>query len=122
MVDQKSIAFSSEEKDILQEIMNIAFGNATADLSNLIDIQIILSIPDVRVLHYEALPDYLMETINHGQRNSVTCQKFWGDFSGSGVLFLPSGTEKILDAFLTSHDESDNNSKKTDKPISPSLW
>ncbi len=93
-------AFSEEEKDILQEIMNIAFGNATADLANLIDIQVILSVPDVRVLHSSELPGYLLETINHGRKNSVTGQQFWGKFTGSGVLFLPSGTERILSNFL----------------------
>lgn len=94
--------FSEEEKDILQEIMNIAFGNATADLSELIDIQVILSIPDVRVIKSSALPDYLVETINHGQKNCVTGQQFWGKFTGSGVLFLPSGAERILSRFLPS--------------------
>lgn len=92
--------FSEEERDILQEVMNIAFGNATADLAELIDIQVILSVPDVQVLNFNALPDYLSETINHGARNSVTGQKFWGDFNGSGLLFLPRGTERILSKFL----------------------
>ena len=92
--------FSDEERDILQEIMNIAFGNATADLADLIDIQVILSVPDVQVLNFNSLPDYLTETINHGARNSVTGQKFWGDFNGSGLLFLPRGTERVLSKFL----------------------
>lgn len=95
-----STFFSEEERDILQEIMNIAFGNATADLADLIDIQVILSVPDVQVLNFRALPTYLSETINHGARNSVTGQKFWGDFNGSGLLFLPRGTERVLSKFL----------------------
>ena len=102
-----SFGFSEEEKDILQEIMNIAFGNATADLSELIDIQVILSVPDIRVIHSSALPDYLVETINHGQKNSVTGQQFWGKFTGSGVLFLPSGTERILTKFLNNPQSLD---------------
>ncbi|MDY6822248.1 MAG: chemotaxis protein CheC [Thermodesulfobacteriota bacterium] len=92
--------FSEEEKDILQEIMNIAFGNATADLAELIDVQVILSIPDIRIMGFNLLPDFLNETINHGQRNSAIGQKFWGDFNGSGLLFLPSGTEQVLEKFL----------------------
>jgi len=95
-----SILFSEEERDILQEIMNIAFGNATAELADLIDIQVILSIPDVKIIDFQSLPDYLGEAINHGSKNSVTGQKFWGDFSGSGLLFLPVGTERVLSKFL----------------------
>ncbi|MFO8048985.1 MAG: chemotaxis protein CheC [Desulfosudaceae bacterium] len=97
--DQRVI-FTDEEKDILQEIMNIAFGNATADLAELIDIQVILSVPDVQVLNFEALPDYLGGMIPRGQKNSVAGQNFWGEFNGSGLLFLPSGTERSLSRFL----------------------
>ena len=34
---------SDEEKDILEEVMNIGFGNATADLAEVIDIYVKLS-------------------------------------------------------------------------------
>ncbi len=94
------VSFSEEEKDILQEIMNIAFGNATADLSELIDIQVILSVPDIRIINSEALSEYLSEVIPYGQKSSVAGQKFWGDFNGTGLLFLPSGTERSLSRFL----------------------
>jgi chemotaxis protein CheC len=113
--------FSEEEKDILQEIMNIAFGNATADLSELIDIKVILSVPDIRVIHSTALPGYLVETINHGQKNSVTGQQFWGKFTGSGVLFLPSGTERILSKFLNVSQGSDTAEKITAPPDDDSM-
>ncbi len=92
--------FSSEEKDILQEVMNIAFGNAAADLAELIDIHTILSVPDIKLVDFNKLSDYLKESIPHNQTNSVAGQKFWGDFNGSGLLFLPSGSERALSKFL----------------------
>ena len=88
----QSSFFSEEERDILQEIMNIAFGNATADLAELIDIQVILSIPDVQVLNFNALPTYLSETISHGARNSVTGQTFSLTVTPSGESWLPSAS------------------------------
>lgn len=125
--DQRVI-FTDEEKDILQEIMNIAFGNATADLAELIDIQVILSVPDVQVLNFEALPDYLGGMIPRGQKNSVAGQNFWGEFNGSGLLFLPSGTERSLSRFLNvSHldtptmDEGYSRSPKDDDTIKSGL-
>jgi len=36
---------TEEETDILQEIMNIAFGRAASDLAEYIDIFVILSVP-----------------------------------------------------------------------------
>lgn len=105
--DDQQVIFTDEEKDILQEIMNIAFGNATADLAELVDIQVILSVPDVQVLNFEALPGYLSEIIPEEQKNSVAGQNFWGEFNGSGLLFLPSGTERTLSRFLNpSHLEN----------------
>lgn len=92
--------FSSEEKDILQEVMNIAFGNATADLAELIDIHTVLSVPDIRLIDFDKLSEYLKDSIPQNQINSVAGQKFWGDFNGSGLLFLPSGSERVLSKFL----------------------
>lgn len=94
------VIFTGEEKDILQEIMNIAFGNATADLAELIDIQTTLSVPEIQLIDFNELPDYLKGSIPQNQINSVAGQKFWGDFNGSGLLFLPSGSERILSKFL----------------------
>ena len=92
--------FSDEEKDILQEVMNIAFGNAAADLAELIDIHTILSVPDIQLIDFNKLSDYLKSSIPHNQTNSVAGQQFWGDFNGSGLLFLPSGSERALSKFL----------------------
>ncbi len=94
------VPFTGEEKDILQEVMNIAFGNATADLAELIDIHTILSVPDIQLINFNKLADYLKESIPQNQANSVAGQKFWGDFNGSGLLFLPSGSERTLSKFL----------------------
>jgi chemotaxis protein CheC len=81
--------------------MNIAFGNATADLAELIDIHTVLSVPDVRLIDFNKLTDYLGESIPENQTNSVAGQKFWGDFNGSGLLFLPSGSERVLSQYFS---------------------
>lgn len=113
-------SFSEEEKDILQEIMNIAFGNATADLAELIDVQVILSIPDIRIMGFDDLPDFLNETINHGRKNAAIGQKFRGDFNGTGLLFLPAGTERVLETFLNI-DYRDKISQQEDIEIKTGL-
>jgi chemotaxis protein CheC len=87
---------SDEEKDILQEIMNISFGNATADLSEVIDIQVELSVPEVRIIHAAMLPEFLCKMMKAYDRASILEQKFWGDFSGSGLLILPAAAAEEL--------------------------
>jgi len=88
--------FSEEEKEILQEIMNIAFGNATADLAGVIDIYVALSVPKIQVISIGTLPDYLKEELNASGKTSIIDQRFWGDFNGSGFLVLPTGSGEDL--------------------------
>lgn len=97
--------FTEEEKEILQEIMNIAFGNATADLAGVIDIYVVLSIPKIDIISIGALPEYLRKTIDASSETSVVDQKFWGDFNGSGFLVFPTGSKTNLISFL---DDKDN--------------
>jgi len=99
--------FSEEEKDILQEIMNIAFGNATADLAEVIDIYVMLSIPNIKAIGIGALPEYLRKTINEDGESSIVEQKFWGNFKGSGLLVFPSGSGKDILAFLDKKESKD---------------
>ncbi len=99
--------FTEEEKEILQEIMNIAFGNATADLAGVIDIYVVLSIPNINVINIGALPDYLRKTIDASKETSIVDQKFWGDFNGSGFLVFPTVSKTGLITFLEDKNESE---------------
>ncbi len=88
--------FSDEEKDILQEVMNIAFGNATADLAEVIDIFVVLTVPQIQVMKISELPTYFEKNIHGFERIWKLDQEFWGDFSGSGFLIFPEQIGKSL--------------------------
>ncbi|MFH1993348.1 MAG: chemotaxis protein CheC [Pseudomonadota bacterium] len=96
MSSETNDIFSDEEKDILQEIMNIAFGSATADLAEVIDIFVELSVPQIHLIPVGELPDFLKNTIHAYDETVIVDQKFWGDFSGSGLLVLPSRATKEM--------------------------
>ena len=113
MDEKENILFSGEEKDILQEIMNIAFGNATADLAGVFDIYVNLDIPNIQVIGVGDLPGYIKNATEATQTTSIVDQKFWGDLSGSGVLVFPkksgeSLTEIIDDTVTASIEEKSN--------------
>jgi len=112
LVDAADI-LSDEEKDLLQEIMNIGFGNATADLAEIIDIYVELSIPNIQLINVGGLHDYIKETIYSFDETSMVGQKFWGDFSGSGLLVLPSRAGRELISML----EEDDADVVSDKPM-----
>ncbi len=89
-------SFSEEELDILQEVMNIAFGQATADLAELIDIYVVLSIPEIRLIQAEKLTDYIEDTIKDYKETSIVYQSYWGKFKGTALLNFPLGAGREL--------------------------
>jgi len=91
---------SDEEKDILQEIMNIAFGKAAADLAEVINIFIVLSVPHIEILNAQALPEYIKTQVSTYDRVSIVEQNFWGDFKGSAFLvFQASAGRELISLF-----------------------
>ena len=85
-----------EEKDILQELMNIGFGSAAADLANFIDIHVILSVPTIRILETSGLIDYIKVEIIEYQNVSIIEQNFWSKFKGVALLVFSAGAGKEL--------------------------
>ena len=93
----------TEEKDILQEIMNIAFGNATAELAQVINIFVVLSVPYIGVLRARELPEYIRKEVGGCQNVSIVEQDFWGEFKGNALLVFQSGAGREL-AFMLNGD------------------
>ena len=83
---------TEEEKELLQEVMNISFGKAAADLAEVIDIYVILSVPNIKILQAVNLPEFLKSEIRDVEDISIIEQKFWGKFKGDALLIFPSGS------------------------------
>jgi chemotaxis protein CheC len=95
MCDKNNL-ITDDERDILQEVMNIAFGKASADLAELIDIYVVLSIPDITLLSTAEVPQYIDEEIRDFHKVSVIKQNYKGKFHGTALLFFPGGAGKQL--------------------------
>jgi len=96
---------TEEETDILQEIMNIAFGKAAADLAEIINIFVELSVPKIAMVRAVELPAYLRGEVDGSERISIVEQNFWGQFKGSAFLVFRSGAGKELISLLGSGEE-----------------
>jgi len=99
-MDNDYNAISEEEIEILQEIMNIAFGKAAADLAEVINIFVVLSVPYIKMLKAQDLPDYLKTQISDYDRISIVEQNFWGDFKGSAFLIFQASAGRELIAIF----------------------
>ncbi len=84
------------EKDALQEIMNIGFGRAAADLAEIINLHVILSVPHIAVLHSDHVISYIHDEIPDTTDMSMITQFFSGKFSGGSFLVFPHGEGRKL--------------------------
>jgi chemotaxis protein CheC len=87
---------SSEHAELLQELMNVAFGTAAADLAEVMNLYVVLSVPAVGIMPAQELPGFLCSETRDHPRVSVVSQDFWGDLEGSAFLVLPSSPSKEL--------------------------
>lgn len=95
MMEEQAL-LCDEEKDILQEIMNIAFGQAAAELAEIINVFVVLNVPYIQVIKAVDLPAFLQAEIRDSGPISMVEQHFWGEFKGSAFLIFPSGSGKEL--------------------------
>lgn len=100
MDEANNTIISDEERNILQEIMNIAFGKAAADLAEVIDIYVALSVPYIQIIKAAELPLYLKNEIKEYKKISIVEQKYWGKFKGDALLIFPTGAGKELITLL----------------------
>ncbi len=101
---QEEKILSDEEIEILQEIMNISFGKSAADLADVIDTHVVLSVPFIKIMQVPDLPAYFKDHVKEYKKISIVEQKFWGRFKGDALLVFSSGAGRELINMLQ-HDE-----------------
>ncbi len=94
MDDTSKGLFSELEIDALQEVMNISFGNAAADLAEVIDIFVNLNVPNIKIIKIPELTDYINSEIKDFDICSIVEQNYHGDLNGLAFLIFPFGIEK----------------------------
>jgi chemotaxis protein CheC len=93
---KKEAGFSREDAAILAEVMNIAFGKASADLARVIDIRVVLSVPHVEIMQTNGLLPRITEETGGHDAISIIEQNFWGKYKGSALLAFPSEAIRAL--------------------------
>lgn len=83
--------FTPLEIDTLQEILNIAFGSATAELAEIIDIFIALDTPNVQIIDSPKLHNYIHEQTNIHEKCNIVEQHFYGEVKGVSLLIFSQG-------------------------------
>jgi len=59
----------SDDLDLLQEIMNIAFGRAASDLAEFINLFVVLSVPQIKLISADEVCSPLSSEMDEVKRN-----------------------------------------------------
>lgn len=99
------ITLTEDEQDVLQELMNVAYGNATAVVAEMLDAFATLSIPCIKVMETsELLEEFL--TLK-GESYFFSTQAFMGEFSGESAFFIDNMSAQNLAKHLSLESNED---------------
>ncbi|MFC1523846.1 chemotaxis protein CheC [Thermodesulfobacteriota bacterium] len=107
MGKETNVLLSSQEIEILQEVMNIAFGKASADLADVVDIRVFLNVPYVEILNASILPERILKEVEEYGDIRIVEQNYWGKFKGTALLVFPSEAGKVLISLFEENLEED---------------
>lgn len=94
------VEFSGDHLDMLRELMNIAVGNATASIADLLQTFGKMHIPQITISDMEGLDAHIKESIPASQRCYVTKQLFGGLFGGEFLFVISEESALNLGNYL----------------------
>ena len=84
----QKITLTDDEKDCLQELMNMAYGSATAAITEILDAFAKLSIPKIQIINAEELKPYLSDELNFNEEHLVALQQINGTLNGENMFLI----------------------------------
>jgi chemotaxis protein CheC len=84
----QEIIFTEDEQDCLQELMNVAYGSATAAIADIIDAFATLSIPVIEIIDTKDLKQHLINDLNMQTPHFISTQLLNGDLSGENIFLI----------------------------------
>jgi len=105
-----NLAFSEDQRDCLQELVNIAMGQAGDSLARLLEVFVNLSVPRIKVVKRAALVSSLIELIGHQNLVSAVRQGFHSqiehrDVRGEAIVIFSDTSFTELAELLAYEDE-----------------
>lgn len=82
------VLLTEDEQDCLQELMNVAYGAATAAISEILDAYATLSIPKIEIIDVHDLKSYLNKSFNTLTPHYVSTQLINGKISGENLFVI----------------------------------
>lgn len=107
------LSLDEDERDCLQELMNISYGSATAAIAEIIDKFATLDIPNIKTVTIDGFKKYLNDKLDHSDIHYVTNQLINGTLSGETMFIMnEESTYNLAREFDLDDDEIDDEELK----------
>jgi len=94
----QDLSLTEDEQDVLQELMNIAYGNATAVVADMLEAFATLSIPQIKIMKTADLISEFQEKKEISY--FFSSQAFSGEFNGETAFFIDEESANNLSTHL----------------------
>jgi chemotaxis protein CheC len=92
----ESFILTEDERDCLQELMNVAYGSATAAITEILDAFAQLSIPKIQIIDADELKPYLSNELNLDVEHLVSFQQINGTLCGENMFVIDKESAKNI--------------------------
>lgn len=107
---ESNIVLNEDEQDCLQELMNIAYGSATAAITEILDAEATLSIPKIKIIEAKDLQKHLTDYIELDVPHFISMQQINGIISGENLFVIDKQSAKnVACKFGIEDEELDEN-------------
>ncbi len=93
---ESNINLTEDEKDCLQELMNVAYGSATAAITEILNAFAKLSIPKIQIINSSELKAYLSSELNLDMEHYISLQQINGTISGENMFVIDKESAKNM--------------------------
>lgn len=103
-----NILLNEDETDVVEELMNLSFGYATAAISDLMDSFATLHVPHIVTVDINDAKKIINEKFSHEEKFILTNQLFKGDFEGEIVFVMSDSSIHSLASSLGEDVDDDH--------------
>lgn len=114
----QNVSFSEDQRDCLQEIVNVAMGQAGDSLARFLEVFIHLSVPRIKLVESQSLPDTLETMVGSIDTVSAVRQGFYSAEDGQGirgeaiVVFSQTSFQELAELLAYDQEIDDSGEKE----------
>lgn len=96
---------TEDEKDCLQELINVSYGTASASISEILNSFATLNIPQIKLIESFELKEYLISNNKSNEGQYIVSQLIHGSFSGENIFIIDEHSAISMTKVFNEEDE-----------------